>query len=549
MRYIEGQSREQISFLPECIDDMIGLDNPVRVIDAFIDNLNIDEMGFKRSVPNSTGRPSYDPRDLLKLYVYGYFNKIRTSRKLMTECGRNIELFFLLNRLTPDFRTISDFRKDNAKALRNVFRAFVKLCLKLNLYNKELLAIDGSKFRAVNSKQHSSYNADTLKKKLERIENNIDRYLSQMDEEDESQQQDSCYTSEEIKAAIKELEARKEKYTDYLDELKSSGETQLLITDPESRVMQSKDGFHCCYNVQTAVDKGSHLIAEYLVTNCCTDQGLLKEVADNTREMLEIETLEIVADKGYESRKDIENCVMNGIIPNVAFKYDKDERLYTINYEEADISTAEKNSTNPADIQKCLKTGVLPACYENTSIEVEIQEQSVLSCFILNKNGTVTCPMGNILSKIKTKGTNAVYANKDACRQCPNRCTGSRNHKTVSFGPDTKYVPVRMYGSTKFKLNDVPESVLKKPYNALYRKDHVSKKVVLHIKPDYKKIKERMCLSEHPFGTIKWHHGAYYLLCKGKEKATAELGLSFLAYNLKRAINLVGVKELLAAIS
>ncbi|HEY5584471.1 MAG TPA: transposase, partial [Ruminiclostridium sp.] len=133
-----------------------------------------------------TGRPSYDPRDLLKLYVYGYFNKIRSSRKLMAECTRNIELFFLLGRLTPDFRTISDFRKDNSKAIKNVFRAFVKLCLKLDLYKKELLAIDGSKFRAVNSKSHS-YNQDTLKKKLERIDENITKYLSQMDDQDTSE--------------------------------------------------------------------------------------------------------------------------------------------------------------------------------------------------------------------------------------------------------------------------------------------------------------------------------------------------------------------------
>ena len=170
MTYIKGQSRKQIILLPDCIDDLIGQDNPVRVIDAFVDSLNIEEAGFQRSKPNITGRPAYDPRDLLKLYVYGYFNKIRSSRRLMMECSRNVELFYLLNRLIPDFRTISDFRKDNARAIRNVFRAFVKLFLKLNLYQKELLAIDGSKFRAVNSKQHSSFNKGTLEKKLARID-------------------------------------------------------------------------------------------------------------------------------------------------------------------------------------------------------------------------------------------------------------------------------------------------------------------------------------------------------------------------------------------
>ena len=533
--------------LPDCIDDLIGPDNPVRVIDAFIDSLDMKKLGFERPIPNTTGRPCYDPRDLLKLYVYGYFSKIRSSRKLMAECSRNIELFFLLNRLTPDFRTIADFRKDNRTALKNVFRAFVKTCLKLNLYHKELIAIDGTKFRAVNSKKNA-YNYDTLKKKLARIDENIAMYLSQMDKEDTAQQDSTEYTPEEIKSMIEELTKRKEKYESYLKELNRTGETQILTTDPEARVMQSKDGFHCCYNVQAAVDKGSHLIADFKVTNCCTDQGLLKEASDGTREILETETLEVVADKGYESREDIQNCIMNGIIPNVAFKYDKKERLYTIDYVEAEISEEEKNSTRPENIQKCIRAGVLPSCYENTAIEVELQEQTTISCFILNEDGTVTCPMGNILSKTKMRGKSTIYANRDACRQCPNKCTSSKQYKTVSFGPDTKYVPVRMYGSANCTLNQIPKDIPPNAFNhILDRKDFAPKKVVLHVKCDDEKLKERMCLSEHPFGTVKWYHGAHYLLCKGKEKAAAELGLSFLTYNLKRVINLLGVQGLLAA--
>jgi len=547
MKYVKGQDRMQMTILPECIDDLIGQDNPVRVIDAFIDSLNMDKLGFKRAEPNDTGRPSYDPRDLLKLYVYGYFNKIRSSRKLMMECSRNIELFFLLNRLTPDFRTISDFRKDNTKALRNVFCSFVKICLNLNLYKKELLAIDGSKFRAVNSKRNS-YNEDTLKSKLERIDENIARYLAQMDEEDTSQQRSSEYSREEIMDAVKIFKDRKEKYMEYLDELNSSGETQILTTDPEARVMQSKDGYHCYYNVQTAVDSGSHLIADYMVTNCCTDQGLLKEVSDNTRDMLEIDTIKIVADKGYESRKDILDCVMNGIIPNVAMKYDRDERLFNINYIPVEITEEERNSAKPEDIQKCISAGVLPVCYENSSIQVEIQERSELSCFLLNDNGTVTCPMGNILSKTKMKGQNTIYVNKDACRQCPNRCTSSTKHKTVSFGPETKCIQVKMYGNINSKLQQIPADMELNSYNhTLDRKDYIQKKVVICIKPNSQYIKDRMCLSEHPFGTVKWYHGAHYLLCKGKDKTTAEIGLSFLAYNLKRAINMVGIRKLIEA--
>lgn len=545
MKYIQGQDRSQIMLFPDCIEDYVGEDNPVRVIDAFVDSLDLAEAGFYRTTPKETGRPPYNPQDLLKLYVYGYFNKIRSSRKLMIECTRNVELFYLLGKLTPDFRTIADFRKDNAKALKNVFHAFVKLCMKLGLYQKELFAIDGSKFRAVNSKDNT-YNAEILEKKLRRIDEHIKEYLSQMDQED--QPEPDVLTPEQVKAAIQELTERKEKYQEYLTELLESGETQLLLTDPEARRMHSKDGFHCCYNVQTAVDKGSHLIAEFQVTNHNTDQGLLEEVADGIKKGLDIETIEVVADKGYESRQDILNCVMNGIVPNVAMKYDKIERLFNIPYEESEITDDVLNSTKPEDIQRCIKAGKLPSCYKNTAIEVEVQEKSSLSCFILNNDGTVTCPVGQKLSKTKMRGNNSIYGNKDACRQCPNRCTSGTNSKTVSFGPDTKYIPVRMYGSPKCKLNPIPENIPINPFNhTLDRKDIVAKKVVIRIKEDIDKIKERMCLSEHPFGTVKWYHGANYLLCKGKEKATAELGLSFLAYNLKRAINMVGIKELIAA--
>jgi transposase len=545
MKYIEGQNRQQITMLPDCIEDYIGEDNPVRVIDAFVDGLDMEAAGFRRAVPNETGRPPYNPRDLLKLYVYGYFNKIRSSRKLMAECTRNIELFFLVNHLTPDFRTIADFRKDNAKALKNVFHAFVKVCMKLGLYQKELLAIDGSKFRAVNSKDNC-YNAEVLEKKLKRIDEHIEEYMKQMDSADNEEPDGQVPTAEQVRKAVRELNERKEKYQGYLEELKESGETQLLTTDPEARRMHSKDGFHCCYNVQTAVDGGSHLIAGYEATNHNTDQGLLKETAENAMKALETETIEVVADKGYESREDILNCVMNGIVPNVALKYDKEERIYALKYDANEITEQERHSVKPENIQKCIQAGVLPACYEGTAIQVEVKEQNKISCFLLKGNGTVMCPTGNIMTKLRTRKQNTIYANRDACRQCPNRCTRSAKGKTVSFGPGVKCVPVRMYGNTNGKINRLPEGTVL--YNSFYRKDHVQTQVILHIRPDEEKLKKRMCLSEHPFGTVKWYHGAHYLLCKGKEKVTGELGLSFLAYNLRRALNMVGIETLMLAI-
>ena len=244
-------------------------------------------------------------------------------------------------------------------------------------------------------------------------------------------------------------------------------------------------------------------------------------------------------------REDILNCVMNGTVPNVALKYDREERVYALEYEPAGITEQERNSKVPEDIRKCIHAGVLPACYEGTAIQVEINEQSRISCFLLNDDGTVTCSCGHIMTKLKTRCQNTVYASKDACRQCPLRCTGGKGFKMVSFGPGVKAVPVRMYGKMSQKLNRLPEGTVL--YNSFWRKDHAKKQVILRIRPDPKKLKQRMCLSEHLFGTVKWYGGAHYLLCKGKEKATGELGLSFLAYNLRRAINLVGIEALIAA--
>ena len=545
MKYIQGSDRNQLSILPDCIEDYIDENNPVRVIDAFVNSLDMNLLGFLRAKPNQTGRPSYDPRDLLKLYIYGYLNRLRSSRKLEKECTRNIELFYLLNKLTPDFRTISDFRKDNAKALKNTFRAFGKLCLKLNLFNKELLAVDGTKIRAVNSKDNC-YNNEVLEKKLANIEEKISEYLLRLDEADADESDIVTTEKENIQKIIKELNERKIKYTGLLSKLEESGESQILTTDPEARRMHSKDGFHCCYNVQTAVDSGSHLIAEFEVTNRNTDSGLLYETTEKAKELLEVETIETVADKGYESKKDILNCVLHGTAPTVALKLDKTHRSFEFEYEENAITEEERY--NPEHIEKCIKAGVLPACYEKTGITVEVQKKNRESCFIRNERGEVFCPMGYKLEYSKEKGLNTVYFDRLKCRNCKNKCTAGA-FKEVSFGPYTNCVPVKMFGTVTVPLQEIPENAKISSFNhTLDTKIVPEIKVVLRIKDDKEKIGKRMCLSEHPFGTIKWYHGAHYLLCKGKEKATAEMGLSFLAYNMIRAINMIGVKKIIEAI-
>lgn len=366
MGYKEKASRHQLTFLPDSIEEYVSGDNPVRVIDAFVDSLDLSGLGFTKSIPADTGCPPYDPADLLKLYIYGYFNRIRSSRKLMAECGRNVEVMWLMGKLTPDFRTISDFRKENAKRLKAVFREFVKLCDRLKLYNKELLAVDGSKIRAQNS-DDKCFNAEILQRKLANIDEHISEYLRLMEKNDNAEQDDGL-TPGQVRAALEEIKARKGKYEGYLRELAETGKTQILETDPEARRMHSKDGFHCSYNVQTAVDGGSHLIAEYEVTDHNTDQGLLNGVCKEAKKTLGVKTIEAVADKGYESREDILNCLMDGTVPNVALKYDKSERIYNLDYAEADITDEIRSSTKPEDIRTCLHAGVLPDCYKGTAV-------------------------------------------------------------------------------------------------------------------------------------------------------------------------------------
>lgn len=526
MGYIGVDNRSQITLFPETLDDYISENNPVRVIDVFVNNLDIIEAGFKNAIPTKEGRPSYGPRILLKLYIYGYFNKIRTSRKLMTECIRNVELMWLLCKLTPDFRTIADFRKNNAKALKKVFRAFVKMCIELNLYTKELVAIDGSKFRAVNSKDNN-LTISKLEDRIKRIEKNVGEYLQELDKYEKDDDSTENPTKEDLKKKLEILNQRKETYNEYLKEMKENNETQKSFVDPESRLMRTHSGaFEVCYNVQTSVDAGSHMIVDFEVTNNCNDMNLLYADAKGAKEILGTDILEVVADNGYDAREDILECLKHGIIPNVALKKDSTECEVKLEYK-ANIITAEVlNSTKPEDIQKCLEAGILPTVYENENIEIEVVEEIKHStsekCFKLNDDGeSVTCPRGSILNKsayLHNKSATR-FVSRSSCSNCTNKCT-----------------------SSKFKQVDLRDG-----QKVLYLKNPSIKeqKVKIILKPKKEKLKIRKCVVEHPFGTIKRWCDASYVLLKGKVKAGADLSLSFLAYNMKRAINIVGVERLI----
>jgi transposase len=313
-RFIEGVDRNQNTLLPECLDDFVVEDNAVRVIDVFVDELELRELGFDGVAPQATGRPAYHPSVLLKLYIYGYINRVQSSRRLEREAQRNIELMWLIGRLTPDFKTIADFRKDNGKAIRRVCSQFVVLCRQLNLFCEALVAIDGSKFKAVNNRDRN-FTSAKMKRRMEQIEESIDRYLSQLDTADRQEPpvvqvkverlRDKISTLKEEMQRLKELEIRMLKAPD----------NQISLTDPDARSMATsgKGTGMVGYNVQTAVEAKHHLIVAHEVTNVGHDRGQLSSMAKSARDATGIEELTVVADRGYFDSEEIRACEEAGI--------------------------------------------------------------------------------------------------------------------------------------------------------------------------------------------------------------------------------------------
>jgi transposase len=312
MRYIEGHCRTQQLLLPDAIDDYVTEENPVRFIDAYVEGLDLESLGVARAQAALTGRPAYDPRDLLKLYIYGYLNRIRSSRRLERETHRNVELIWLLRKLRPDFKTIADFRKNNTKALQALFREFVLLCKQLDLFGAELLAIDGSKFKAVNSK-HKNFTKTKLEKALKDIDDKVAKYLSDLDASDREEASVHQPSSEELQKKIESLQERQKRYRGFVQEITASGETQLSLTDPDSRSMPKSPKVDVGYNVQITVDGKHKLIVEQDVTNAVTDDDQLSPLAMRAKETLGVERLRVVADMGYYHGHEIKTCDEAGI--------------------------------------------------------------------------------------------------------------------------------------------------------------------------------------------------------------------------------------------
>jgi transposase len=305
MSYVRGVDRSQVQLLPECVDDYVDANAPARFIDAFVDGLDLQSLKFTHAQPASTGRPAYDPADLLKLYVYGYLIRIRSSRRLEAEAGRNLELIWLLRGVRPDFKTIADFRKDNRAAFKPLFKQFNLLCRKMDLFGSELVAIDGSKFKAVNNPRRH-FSQEQLNQLVTTVEQRIDAYLKDLDHNDvETQGVAPAPSRKELEDKIARLKERKGQYEELLSDMKENGQTEVSLIDPDSRGMQ-KVGVG--YNVQVAVDAKNHLIVEPEVVQSACDRNQLSGMAIAAQSELGAQKLQVVADAGYHEADQLEAC-------------------------------------------------------------------------------------------------------------------------------------------------------------------------------------------------------------------------------------------------
>jgi transposase len=392
MAHIPGHDRSQLLLLPEAIDDYVAADNPVRFIEAFVDGLDLAALGFIGTVPKATGRPGYAPADLLKLYIYGYLNRTRSSRRLEAETHRNIEVIWLLRHLKPDFKTIADFRRINHKAFRPVFRQFVLLCRELDLFGKELLAVDGTRIKAVNNKDRNFTRA-SLTEFIRLADAKLDDYLKRLDHADAAETSTSGSRVANLAEKIAAVRGRRDRCQEMLAELDRTGESQISLTDPDSRAMAAHTRVAVGYNAQIAVDTKHKLIVEQQVTNQVLDMGLLTETAEPAKEILGVETIDVVADKGYFKIEDIEACEKAGMAPYVP-----------------------RPQRGPS---------VRAGLFRKDEFKYDPETDSY------------TCPAGQRLTPYSSSALRQLkkinYANRKACRDCPlrARCTDNQ-FRTVS---------------------------------------------------------------------------------------------------------------------
>lgn len=385
MGHISGESRSQVNCLPETIEEYVGGDNPVRFIDAFVDRLDMVKLGFSKAEIASVGRKPYDPKDLLKLYIWGYFNRVGSSRRLEREAHRNLEVMWLLGRLRPDDKTISEFRRSNASVLKKVFVEFRVLCQNLKLFGEKEVAIDGSKFQASNSKKRN-FTQEKLRKKIEEIEHQVDEYLGGLDTNDLQEVKIPRDTAQELKEKIDRLED----YKALLGGLEERSETQVSLTDADSRSMNNGGKRAICFNTQVAADSQHNLIVDFEVTNAANDQEQLLPISKLAKEALGVEELEVLADKGYYNLNQIGEC------------------------EKANITTY----VPAIDLMGSMLT------------EIPIREYKSDRFLYDSVNDTYTCPEGQVL--VHLGGKQRRYGTP-ACTNCSARarCTNNKKGRIV----------------------------------------------------------------------------------------------------------------------
>ncbi len=572
MPHVKTFDRNQMMFCSW--DSFVDAESEARLIDAFVNSLDMNEYAKKKKA--TEGRPSYDPAGLFKLFIYGNRNDVRSSRKLAAACRVNMEVKWMLGGVEPDFRTISDFRKDNIDSMKKIFHEFNRRLSGAVKWG--FTSIDGSKFTANNSK-NANFTATKLDDRIAWLNAHTDEYLRLLQETDETDEaeEETKLTRELVESKLAEARDRLEKYEGYRKLMEESGISQLSLTDADARLMKSKNGFVVAYNPQTAVDSETHLIRDFHMTNQPTDHGLLMETMSGIRKEEETagEILEVVADKGYEKTEDIQGCLENGIIPHVIPDDMKDGFELELSYQEAETNP---ESRKPEELSRCLHAGVVPEAYKDVieSIEVlevrrKVEEKQTKTEDVRPVYGTqeemkarakegyfvrdperncVYCPAGEILrQKCIKKGGQIRYANKLACRHCKNRnhCyKGKNEYKEIDFSKDKLEKACPGY---KLVLQEVGRAEESENSVVSERKNKVrfeKRKIVkLFFRPDRVKMAQRMCLSEHPFGTIKRAMGATYFLLKGMRKVEGEFALFCLGYNLKRAKNLLGFEKMM----
>jgi len=474
-RFIEGEARSQSLLFPERLDDWIEEENPVRVIDAFVDELDMTELCFDGAVPADTGRPGYHPSTLLKIYIYGYLNRVQSSRRLEREAQRNVEVVWLTGRLMPDFKTIADFRKDNGPAIRKVCARFIELCRQMKLFTDAVVAIDGSKFKAVNNRDRN-FTQQKIKSRMEHLEKSVKQYLDDLDRAD---REPACVPEarvSQLKEKIAAIKAEMRKLTQIKKDLPKTKGQQVSLTDPDARSMNSagKGTGTVGYNVQTAVDTKNHMIVAHEVTNIGHDRSHLTEMATLARGALGTKSLTALADRGYFSGEEIRKCQLAGM--------------------------------NPLVPKPLTSGGRADGRFDKRD-------------FLYNaKRNEYRCPAGQRAIWRFSTVENGLTLHKywsSACPRCPirSRCTPA-------------------------------------PYRRIARweHEHVLEAMQRRIDRTPEASKLRRQTAEHPFATLKAWMGATHFLTKTLPKVRTEMSLHVLAYNLKRAMKILGTRQLMQAI-